>query len=269
MEKIYDSKRGILGLYDVLLFRLCCSADRNVGLFNLQNALAYHENPNATTSGITTDLAKQQMREISQKIFTIFKERYIEKNICIFSEVKHVTQEDILGKNNELMEKFLLNGKITQEQLNTLIEGTKNIVLIFCIYQLTNPLIMNGVGCGYYDEQGGNNGHGIFTTMNNYLFDICFDEKNDSKIENFIDYILMTFEQTFTSLDNINFVPAFNNLVQHIDKNRLISYWKINRTKILGLDLIKKTKTIYAMSYSASYSEDLQSVYDALDEYCK
>jgi len=50
-------ERGPLGLFDLLLFRLYCSADRGGSFFNLQRAISLHSNPNAPTSGLTTEIA--------------------------------------------------------------------------------------------------------------------------------------------------------------------------------------------------------------------
>ncbi len=71
--------RGVFGLYDLLAFRLFCSADRNGGVYHIQEALSKHGNPDAITSGSVNDIAIGEMREISQRVFKIFKSQYIEK----------------------------------------------------------------------------------------------------------------------------------------------------------------------------------------------
>ena len=95
------SNKGILGIYDMLEFRLFCSHDRSSRYFNLFSALGYHENTEAKTDGLIRDLAIQQMREISQKCFKIIKATYIDKDksINIFDEIENISQENFYGKS--------------------------------------------------------------------------------------------------------------------------------------------------------------------------
>ena len=69
--------RRILGINDMLEFRLHCSMDRGGDMFNLSNALGYHEDENYKHDGAIANLVKIQMRNISQKCFSIFSDRFI------------------------------------------------------------------------------------------------------------------------------------------------------------------------------------------------
>jgi hypothetical protein len=87
LDTLTSEDRGVLGLFDVLMFRLSCSADRGGADFNLQRALARHSGPAAPTTGLTTEIAKEQMREISQRVFSIFSAQYINQQVNVFDRV--------------------------------------------------------------------------------------------------------------------------------------------------------------------------------------
>lgn len=73
LENLAAKERGLLGLRDLLIFRLCCCADRGGDMFNLSRALSIHGGPDNPTEGTVNDIVIGEMREISQYIFRIFK----------------------------------------------------------------------------------------------------------------------------------------------------------------------------------------------------
>ena len=254
------SNKGILGIYDMLEFRLYCSHDRSNHYYNLFSALGYRENKKAKTNGLVRDLAVQQMREISQKCFEIIKTAYIENSLNIFDEIKNISQESFYGKSYEY-----IKGKIGNIQEN--FEREKNAMISFMIYQVANKNIDFGVGCGYYDEDKSENKNGIRKTFNEYLFDVCFSM--DIKKENcvyFVDYLLnhLKREQDYSS-DISKYVPAFENFTITLDAKMLVDYWVENGEEIKKY-FIGKNKTIYTYNYTAFYNEDLGDLFKVLDE---
>jgi hypothetical protein len=85
LETLGKEERGVAGFYDLLRFRLFCSADRGGDMFNLQLALSKHGDRQAPTQGSVRDIAIDEMREISQRTFQIFKNHYIDKKKNFFT----------------------------------------------------------------------------------------------------------------------------------------------------------------------------------------
>lgn len=267
INTLAQPNRGPLGIFDLLLFRLYCSVDRGGSLFNLQRAIALHRNPAAPTSGITTEIAKEGMREISQVIFHIFKSQYIEPSINIFEAIENLSSDDFAGASAGYIREQIREKKVTQEQIDVLTSTKKTHAKAFIIYQLGNSMISSGVGCGYYDETGGEDKHGIAVRINDYLFDQCFNPVKDPKnYERFQDYLLINFAHTFDVPDGFNHVPTIGEFTKVLDKGRLIKYWKLHREKILSYDFPAQEKFVATGNYTATYSKHLSAVYRVLDE---
>ena len=73
IETLASGDRGALGWYDLMLFRLQCSADRGGQIYNVHSALIVHEDMNARTVGLVSELALHGMRRLSQEVFARFK----------------------------------------------------------------------------------------------------------------------------------------------------------------------------------------------------
>jgi len=255
------AERGVLGLFDALVFRLYCSADRGGSAFNLQLALARHSGPNAPTSGLTTEIAKEQMRAVSQCVFRIFDAEYIQKNINLFDRI------DALG-----LPEFAANFRVFIEK-NTdpndrerHIEVLRSRVKAFVVYQLTNSLISMGVGCGYYDPTGIEDRQGIRMAMNKYLFAVCFSPVLSKRnYEHFVDYFLMNFVNSFGLGAEREFTPSIDQISTVLDSELLADYWRQNGSAIKDLDLIAKDKVVYTDNYSVAYAKELAGVYAVLD----
>ncbi|MEJ1959747.1 MAG: hypothetical protein WDM70_10275 [Nitrosomonadales bacterium] len=210
------------------------------------------------------------MREISQAAYQIFLKQYIEQNINIFEAVDDLSLNDLAGKSMEFISRKIESGNVKQEQIDELVAIAKSTVKGFIIYQLGSAIISSGVGCGYYDEEGNKNQHGIAAKMNDYLFSFCFNpEKNQSNYERFLDYLLSIFEHTFgDGYNGFSYVPNIGAFTKVLDGERLKAYWKQNRNSILGVDFTLKEKSIRTYNYVATYGKDLSSVYRVLDDYC-
>lgn len=257
--------RGALGMSDLLLFRLYCSADRGSSLFNLQRAIALHGNPAAPTSGLTSEIAKEGMREISQAVFQVFKGRYIEPEKNFLEEVDNLSLDDLAGRSSEFLESAVQSKKILSHRLDELIAIQKSNIKSFSIYQLGNSLISSGVGCGYYDEVGNADEKGIAKSVNDYLFRVCFNPRISKKnYELFLDYLLINYARTFEE----GFVPNIAEFTKVLDAEKLQAYWLEHRNEIKDLNFESREKSVYTLNYMATYSNDLSVLYRSLDEFC-
>ena len=164
LQSLSEETRGLLGLHDLLLFRLYCHPGRG-SLFNISKALILHANPSARTDGLVSELNKSAIRELSQKIFQIFEKRYILGLLNIFDEAKDLSVEQLAGKFAPLVRQQ--QGDSFPASLNKRIQVTRTSVLNFCVYQLTNRFTGDsGVGCGFYDRSGDGDAGGISVVMN-------------------------------------------------------------------------------------------------------
>jgi len=158
------------------------------------------------------------------------------------------------------------SGKVEKEEVDRALQNTKSRMKMFISYQLTNKLVSSGVGCGYYDDEGNNDNHGIWIRMNDYLFNVCFlVEGGVRNIECFVDYLLLNFSNTFADNDD-RYIPTEIEFTKILDKERLAAYWVKNRDLIRGFKLTEKEKTISNGNYSATYRKDLSRVYAVLEE---
>ncbi len=272
VRTLAQPERGPLGIFDLLLFRLYCSADRRSGfssensLFNLQRAITLHGNPAAQTTGVTTDIAKEEMREISQMVYRIFSDQYINRGINILEAIEKLSLNDFVGASSAYVQKQI-GINITQEQIESLLDRERSHVKAFVIYQLGNSMISSGVGCGYYDVSGKGDNKEIASKFNDYLFSHCFDPSKDPKnFERFLDYLLINFAHTFEVVDGFHHIPTIDEFTKVINKERLESYWKYHGEAIQSLNLPLRDKSVATGNYIATYAKQLPAVYQVLDE---
>lgn len=267
LETLSKAERGPLGLFDVLLFRLYCSADRGGSLYNLQKAISLHSNPKAPTSGPTTEIAKEGMREISQRVYKIFVNQYIQPKKNIFDLIDNLSLDELAGKSAEFVRTKIHSGEVSQAEVNELLLRAQSHVKVFVIYQLGNSFISSGVGCGYYDVTGSNDHKGIAARVNKYLFSVCFNPIYSQKnYECFLDYLFLNFAHNFGSSDGVQYIPNVTEFTKVLDIEKLKKYWEKHRGKIKKLKLELKNKKIVTGNYIATYYTDLKAVYRVLDE---
>lgn len=270
IETLTLPERGVLGLYDLMIFRLYCSADRGSSFFNLQRALSIHSDPKALTSGDMTEIARQGMREISQSTFNIFNTQYIVPKKNIFEEFNKLSMQDLAGDSFDYVLTNIKKGNINQEQIDGLVAAEKSGMQSFVIYQLGNSIINSGIGCGYYDESGIENNKGIASKVNDYLFGYCFNpEVNLKNYEHFLDYLLTQFRHSFSFDEGVNYVSNIDEFTKVLEPKQLRVYWQSHRESIFERDFLSSKKKIITSGYIASYEEDLRSVYKTLDDFVK
>jgi hypothetical protein len=259
--------RGVLGLYDLMAFRLFCCADRGGDVFNLQRALIKHSDPAAPTDGSMRVIVAEEMRETSQKVFRIFKDQYITPNVNLFDAVDELTIEDLSGEYHVFVQAKIASGELAEGDVDSAVSALKSRIKSFIIYQLGNTIISQGIGCGYYDETGRGDNKGIAIVVNNYLFGQCFDPAGGQKnYEHFVDYLLINFASAFMRTSGRDWMPQLEEFTKVLDRKKLAEYWETNATAIRILNLQKKEKTVATGNYVVSYKNNLPEVYQILDE---
>lgn len=269
LAKLSQANRGVLGLHDLMLFRLFCSADRGGDIFDLSRALSKHGDEKAPTEGDTRVIAQEEMREISQKVFEIFKTQYIDPNKNIFDEVEALQLAQFAGEYGDYLESKIKAGVVQKADIDKQVSELKTRVVSFIIYQLGNDLISSGVGCGFYDPEGKEDKHKIKDIINDYLFNLCFDPAKNENVEHFIDYLFKNFASVFASAreDGRAYIPHINEFTKVLDKVKLATYWQTHGMAIKALNLDQKDKTVFVGNYAASYKEYLPMIYKVLDDH--
>lgn len=262
-------ERGVLGWEDLMSFRLACSADRQGKLYNVYSSLVLHQDKTARTDGLVSILAVNGMRQLSQEIFALFKERYIEPKCNFLAEIKNTQDVDFLGSSADYFNRQEENLDVTERSpLAEYLETARSSIQIFVIYQLCNnkSTTGTGVGCGFYDENGKNDSSGIAKLMNDYVFNVCFNPNIDEKnVLYFVNYCLLNFERSYGRGD-VEYLPTQTSLFGALDSSEMSKYWQEHRECILGKNLTNIDQRIITSNYIATYSEDLQSVFDVLDK---
>ncbi len=266
IEKLSEKERGVLGVYDLLAFRIYCSQDRGGQLYNLYSALSYRTNPNAKNSGLVRDLVIEEMREISQKCFEIFNSRYITTKVNIFVEVYTLTEGDLFNESLEYVK------SVSKEKNLDLIVEIKRIrsrLLAFTLFQIGNSNIDLGIGCGFYDPTGKQDKHKIKQAVNEYLFSVCFNVDEDIKnAEYFVDFLLMNLGTTLGARRGFDYIPTKSEYLKLFDEKMLVDFWKKNSEKIKS-HLKGMKNSVHSSGYVASYEEFLPNIYKLLDDMVK
>lgn len=262
IERLAEETRGALGLSDLMLFRLQCSADRLGQIYNLHTALIVHDDMNAPTSGRVDALAVAGMRTLSQCVFALFKSRYIDAARNLFDDIEAISAAEFLG---------VAPAEIAAiERGQDLIEGTRSATKTFIVYQLVNRRAGTGegVGCGYYDPIGTADKGKIAALMNDYLFDVCFNPAiKEQNAEHFLDYCLCKLTSGFWSGSDVDgYHPTPQGLAAELNVGTLAGYWAKNGNAIKARTLTSSDKRVVTLNYAATYKDDLPSVFEVLDQ---
>ena len=273
LERLASPQRGALAWNDLMLFRLQCSADRQGQLYNLHTALIFDQDETAARTGLVTNLARLGMRKLSQETFSLFKRTYIDQKRNFLAEVNQVPVRDFLGEAFAGLEQnasFDQPSDIKERSIAHKIASARSVIKSFVIYQLSNSLPPNGsgVGCGYYDEQGVNDGGAIAKLMNIYVFDTCFNpdvDENNALL--FLDHCLSHLSSSFFSdRDDRIYSATKNEIPGGLDQMAMGRYWQQHCAHIRAIGFQAIDRTVLTPNYTAFYREDLNGVFDVLDQ---
>lgn len=273
LERLASHDRGVLGWSDLMLFRLQCSSDRGGQLYNLHTALIVHQDMSAPRSGLVSQLALMGMRTLSQQVFAHFKRTYIEPGRNFIAEASEVPVDAFLGQAfAHLHEQASLDPGSDQGDATIArrVAAARSLAATFVIYQLSNALPPNGsgVGCGHYDESGTEDGGGISSLMNDYVFGHCFNPIVDAdNVLLFLDHCLAHLSSPFqTGRDEEGFIATKSELPGGLDPKAMGRYWLKYRDYIRRLGLQDNGRYVFMPGYTALYRDDLGGVFSALDE---
>ncbi|MGL5206892.1 MAG: P-loop NTPase fold protein [Acidaminococcaceae bacterium] len=269
LEILSSRERGILGLYDLLLFRLHCCAGRGGDIFNVVDALINDGDQDSPTEGDVKLMLIAEMRKLSQKVFEIFNHNFVEDKINILEKIDSLSLQDVAGsyfKESEL--------PLASDELEKRVLQSKTSMKAFIVYQLGSKEITNsGIGCGYYNlatkENENSNGE-INIKMNEYLLEICFNPQlSENNYRHFVEYLMLNAISAKQSLMFGEYIPKLGHFIDVLAQNSLIEYWIKNRDAIKGKRFEKSEKVIYSNNLAFSYQEYLQKIYDLLDQEAK
>ncbi len=268
LDILSSADRGVLGLHDLMIFRLSCSADRGGDIFDLSRAIAKHADEKAPTQGNSQDIVREEMREISQRVFVIFKKLYIDTKKNIFDEIAALQVSNFTGKYNQYLEEKIAEGVVQKSDVEKKVTEMKTRIGSLIVYQLANDEINLGVGCGYYDPAGKEDKHSIKGIINDYLFEFCFNPKERKNAEYFVDYLFRNFANAIASAreDGMKYVPNIREFTKVLDKEKLAAFWKKHRETFKNFKLEDQDKIVFVGSEEASYKEYVPKVYKVLDD---
>ena len=272
LQRLASSDRGVLGWNDLMLFRLQCSADRQGQLYNLHSALIVHQDGNAATDGLVSNLALMGMRRLSQEVFALFKRTYIDPHRNFLAEVSDATAEEFLGEAHRLRQQAATDDQTEQGAVSLAqrVSLARSIVKSFVIYQLSNSSLPNGsgVGCGRYDESGEGDGCGIARLMNEYMFGFCFNpDIDEDNLYYFLDHCLSHLSSSFFSdSDGEGYIPTKAELPGGLDPRDMGLYWSQHRDFIRQRVQRLEDRHVVTSNYTVSYREDLPGIFAVLDE---
>lgn len=270
---LVSKDRGVLGWNDLMLFRLQCSADRQGQLHNLYSALIVHWDRDAETSGLVSNLALVGMRRLSQEVFALFKQTYIDSKRNFLAEVSEAPLGAFLGDAWAGLAPPAFESGLSEHLAASLaqrVSSARSVVKSFVIYQLGNRRPPNGAGagCGNYDESGVGDGGGIGKLMNEYMFGVCFDpEIHENNVFHFLDHCLSHLSNSFLSgRDREGYFPTKAEVPGSLDPKEMGRFWKRHREHILQLQLQNSDHSVFTTNYIASYRDDLPDLFAVLDE---
>jgi hypothetical protein len=269
IHRLISEERGVLGWYDLMSFRLHCSADRQGQIYNVTSALIVHEDISASTDGLVSLLALNGMRTLSQRVFMLFRDTYITPGRNFLAEVDETSDIAFFGDSEKWLKEQSQQGEGGNEQLADQLLAARSAVKTFVMYQLSNreQPTGSGVGCGLYDESGTGDAGGISAIMNKYIFEVCFNPSvSEDNIYQFVDHCLRNLTSGFwAGHDEEGYVVTEKSLASGLDPAELKKYWKKFGNQIKKENLLSLNRRIVIVNYVATYAEHLPKVFDALD----
>lgn len=261
LETLCKQERGLLGWYDLLLFRLQCCADRQGQLYEISKALIYNQDKHASNTGQVDQLTILEMRKMSQHIVAKFIDIFILPGRNFFQEVSNMPKESFFGK-------YKIEGEC--ESIDEQIKREKTLLCSFVIFQLANTKRPTGagVGCGFYNLTGDADGKGITSIISDYAFNFCFNPNLDQgNIILFLDQCLAHLSNSFFAYGgDEGYVPIKEEISGGLCNGALSRYWAANKEQIVQVAIENKERKVFTHNYTAFYKDDLERVFTVLNE---
>jgi hypothetical protein len=273
LNRLVADKQGTIGWFDLLIFRLECSVDRQGQIHNLLSALIRHQDPDAETTGGVDKLAVIEMRIISQKIFELFRSTYIMPKKNFITDVNLTHDDAFLGSIKCQLEGSDFSDLVSQQMRMNIAKKIlikRSEVKSFTLYQLSNSSspLGSGVGCGFYDEDGNADDKGIAKAMNDYMFDVCFNPTVDEQNAlHFFDHCLSHLTTPFYSGDaERGLVASKDSIAGGLDPMAMGHFWIKHNDLIRQLLQSAQTREVHTSNYTVKYAEIMNKVFPTLDD---
>lgn len=236
LEKIAVGK-GPIGMYEMVALKFSFNSSRSGNLWDIGRALMWHKLSDNGSNSVSDSAVNQtndlvSMEEVSQNAFAIFKTEYIDNKKNFLKEIDDIKPEDVLGSDVSSDSVWLDTIK-RDEKFEVGIGIIKAKIEMFTIYDFCFDGDHGGMRCGGYEYQG----QKIRNIMQDYLFQTCFVNSVDPNIgyECFMNLLLRSFESLRVFDDDRKYAFYFDKIVNILNKERLLEYWKNNRDKIKEL----------------------------------
>ncbi|MCU0120303.1 KAP family NTPase [Pseudomonas sp. B2M1-30] len=251
IDRIAKESRGLLGFHDLLNIRYHCTVQTKHE--NLWRSLYIHGNESQTLAS-KYDTQKNQARELSHTIFSIFRRQYIDNKINIFDEISSITIEELLGHDiKSLDDTSSWELKAEQKRCEIKLSITS---------QLGNRIIGD---FGVYDESGNADEYGISRKFSNYLFSTCFNPTTPNGYIYFAEYLLLFTSNTTRDSDDNTYETSLSTILNNIEKDDLETYW-MTHYKSIKRELSKSSERAVHKTHSTlSFHYDLPPIFRALE----
>lgn len=249
-DAFINTERGILGILDASRFLSACDRSGSSDNWNLYRSLDNYGKGKESNS----------RRILGQKLYAVFRSRYIDKKRNFLEEVDKLSKKELLGNFQEFIEKEF--GK-RKSNLDYEISKIKSSVVGHILYQFGR----NTDAIGSLDMEGNADKGNISKETQAYLFEVCFNiEKDIANCKFFINYLLASFSWTH-EMRGTEYHPLITEFKKAFDNELLINYWLNNSEKIKTYckGLPQDTK-VFTYNYVANYEDDLETLFNELDK---
>lgn len=220
----------LMNIFDALYFKgIIDIRTEGNDIFPLNDALIHASEPEQSLMGMNTeDMAKPELREISQRIYCIFKEQFGNRNL--WHEFNCLPLERM----------FEFPSGMSQSQLDVerKITSFKFKLFILCRFGDVKT------GLAAYNLSGNGDGTEIRRDFSRYLIEHCFRVDNTRAYFDFMEFMIISIIK-----DNLKHVSIINNLSTNNNVPPIISpelltvlmhppilksYWRTNRDTIMN-----------------------------------
>lgn len=247
---LIKGQKDIILLDHLLMFRLYISINRSNDFFNVVKSLVKAENIDASVTGNSEEIAKKELRRISQKIFADFKKKFIDSGKNIFEEIENLTCEDMkleIVDNNVMLDQEIAN------------------LRSFILYYLCcGNMDEHQEGCGYYDEEGEGDSQGIKKSMNEYIFNKCLYHEGKVNAKYFWTLIIDRIKNVNNGNNMIDTNQEYKKEVLKtcLDLNLLTEFWKVNKKDLAKYDFTKNNENYIINLYETEKNNMIKLLND-------
>lgn len=220
----------LMNIFDALYFKgIIDIRTEGNDIFPLNDALIHAIEPEQSLMGMNTeDMAKPELREISQRIYCIFKEQF--GNRHLWHEFNCLPLERM----------FEFPSEMSQSQLDVerKITSFKFKLFILCRFGDVKT------GLAAYNLRGNDDGTEIRRDFSRYLIEHCFGVDNTQAYFDFMEFMLISIiKDNLKHVSIINNLSTNNNVPPTISPELLTalmyspilkSYWRTNRDAIMN-----------------------------------